>query len=263
MPRTAMSSRSRRWTAALLGLSRRSKRAVMLSADAVAIPLLMYLARSLKGDSWETLSLETAWSMFIATIVSIPIFARIGLYRAVIRYMGPRAALVVAAGAAAAVLLLMALTLANDIPGVRLSTIVIFGSLLTAYVGTSRMLLRWLMLANGRGAPRVIIYGAGAGGAELGATLSNSSEFEPVAFVDDNPALWGTNIAGRAVHPATSLAHLVESTGSRRVLLAMPSLSSRRRREILAQLEPLGVHVQTMPGISDLVSGAARIDEVQ
>src|SRR4029077_7096460 len=47
-----------------------------------------------------------------------------------------------------------------------------------------------------------------------------------------------------------------------RVLLAMPSASRRRRREILTQLEPLGVHVQSLPNLSDLISGRAQISEL-
>src|SRR3977135_3807713 len=48
-----------------------------------------------------------------------------------------------------------------------------------------------------------------------------------------------------------------------RILLALPSASRRRRREILTQLEPLGVHVQSLPNLSDLISGRAQINELR
>ena len=42
----------------------------------------------------------------------------------------------------------------------------------------------------------------------------------------------------------------------------MPSATRRRRREILTQLEPLGVHMQSLPNLSDLISGKAQINEL-
>jgi FlaA1/EpsC-like NDP-sugar epimerase len=47
------------------------------------------------------------------------------------------------------------------------------------------------------------------------------------------------------------------------VLLAIPTASQRRKQEILRMLEPLGVHVQSMPDLSDIISGAAHIDELR
>jgi FlaA1/EpsC-like NDP-sugar epimerase len=252
-----------RGLSALLSLPRGHKRLVMLAADAVCIPATMYLALALKDGRWIAPTASTWQAMLAATVATIPVLARIGLYRAVIRYMGPRAALVVAAGSATSVAILLALAAAGIVADLAASTTFIFGSLLLVYLGASRMLLRWLLLANSSGAPRVLIYGAGAGGAELAAALATGGDFAPVAFVDDNRALWGTVIAGLKVHSPDALASLLKESGSHRVLLAMPSLSSRRRREILAQLVPLGVHVQTMPGIADLVTGAARVDELQ
>jgi FlaA1/EpsC-like NDP-sugar epimerase len=266
-----------RWLGSLLGLSRSTKRLVMLAADAVCIPLVMYFSFALKRDAWPSLlepvsSGSVALPMLAAVLVSVPIFMRLGLYRAVIRFMGPRAALTVLAGVGltVAALGLLALTLPAGVPwsgsvGVvaTASTLVIFGALLLAYVGASRMLLRWMLLPRSASAARVIIYGAGEGGTELAAALLASREFEPVAFVDDNPALHGSVIAGIPVHRTATLAQLMEDYGTRRVLLAMPALSRLARRDVLARLEPLGAHVQTMPAIADLVAGLARVDELR
>ena len=208
--------------------------------------------------------------MLAAVLVSVPIFARLGLYRAVIRFMGLRAALTVVAGVGLAVGVLGLLALAARMAGsasvtgaATASTLIIYGSLLLTYVGASRMLLRWLLLTRSAAAARVIIFGAGQGGTELTAALLATREFEPVALVDDNPALHGSVIAGIRVYPAERLPELMEDFGTRRVLLAMPALSRRARREVLARLEPLGTHVQTVPAIGDLLSGAARVDELR
>ena len=73
----------------------------------------------------------------------------------------------------------------------------------------------------------------------------------------------GKQINGITVHPPQDLTTLVTNRKIDKVLLAMPSVSRRRRREILAHLELLGVHVQSLPDLADIISGAARIDELR
>jgi FlaA1/EpsC-like NDP-sugar epimerase len=65
------------------------------------------------------------------------------------------------------------------------------------------------------------------------------------------------------VRDTRDLAALIDQHGIERILLAMPSASRRRRREILASLEPLGVHVQSLPDLSDIIAGKASIDELR
>lgn len=248
--------------ARLIALPRRTKRVVMLAADVVCIPIVTWIALALKaGAVPEPTTAFTA--ALLATALSVPVFGFFGLYRAVVRFMGPRAAFAVGNAVFVAVAILGAVgTLWAQGP-LRFSTCVIFGALLLVYVGASRMLLRWVLLAGTGSGARVIIYGAGSAGMELSAALSASDQFRPVAFVDDSPAAVGTVIGGVRVHHASRVPELLAEHGVKRVLLAMPSTSRRRRREILSQLEPLGVHVQTMPSVATLVAGGSKVDDVQ
>jgi FlaA1/EpsC-like NDP-sugar epimerase len=252
-------SSTSRWRSSILGLSRQTKRLVMLVADAVAIPIVMAAALVLKSGTFEPPG-PTLLAVLLATVFSIPLFARLGLYRAVIRFLGPRAALAIAGAVALSVVALGVVVAAGPLQGIPYTALVIYGALLLVYVAASRMFLRWALRAGG--GTRVIIYGAGGAGAELAAALAASQQFVPVAFVDDNRALRGAIISGVGVHDPFRLPELLADLGVKRVLLAMPALSRRRRREILGLLEPLGVHVQTMPSVADLVAGSARVDEV-
>jgi FlaA1/EpsC-like NDP-sugar epimerase len=81
--------------------------------------------------------------------------------------------------------------------------------------------------------------------------------------VDDRGALQGSQINGIGVYAPEDLPQLLTTRKIDRVLLAMPSESHRRRREILTALEPLGVPVQSLPDLTDIVSGKARIDELR
>ncbi|TLZ60564.1 MAG: polysaccharide biosynthesis protein, partial [Gammaproteobacteria bacterium] len=76
-------------------------------------------------------------------------------------------------------------------------------------------------------------------------------------------SLQGSNINGIRVYGSDCLPELVRRRKIDRILLAMPTASRRRRREILTQLEPLGVRVQSLPNLSDLISGKAQINELR
>jgi FlaA1/EpsC-like NDP-sugar epimerase len=148
---------------------------------------------------------------------------------------------------------------------IPLSAFGIYWALALLYVGGSRFVARYLFLARfgaRHAAARVAIYGAGNAGARVCSVLLGGPDFEPVAFIDDKKSLQGSNINGVRVYGSDSLPELVQRRRIDRVLLAMPSASRRRRREVLTQLEPLGVHVQSLPNLSDLISGKAQISEL-
>jgi FlaA1/EpsC-like NDP-sugar epimerase len=148
---------------------------------------------------------------------------------------------------------------------VPLSAFAIFWALALLYVAGSRFFVRYLFsqTLNGKSAARVAIYGAGDAGARLSSVLLGGPDFEPVAFVDDKKSLQGSSINGMTVFGPEVLPQLVREQQIDRILLAMPSASRRRRREILTSLEPLGVHVQSLPHLSDMIAGKARIDELR
>jgi FlaA1/EpsC-like NDP-sugar epimerase len=109
----------------------------------------------------------------------------------------------------------------------------------------------------------VIVYGAGRGGAQLVSALFGGDDYLPVALVDDNAEMQGKRIHGLKVSSPEALERLISDSGATGVLLAMPSASRRRRREVLQRLSEFPVHVQTMPEIRDIVSGKARVDDIK
>jgi len=85
----------------------------------------------------------------------------------------------------------------------------------------------------------------------------------PVAFIDDDPNLHNRVIAGLRVYSAKHIAQLVEDTGAGEILLAIPSASRGRRREILEMLERFPLHVRSVPGFMDLASGKVQVEDIQ
>ena len=252
---------------AILALPRETKRLIMATADVVAIPAALWAALALKFDRLDP-ALDRTLAYFVVAVASaVFFFSVLGLYRAVIRFLSPKAMVTIIAGVSLSVLALAAFDWLLSSHQVPLSAFGIYWALALLYVGGSRFVARHLFLhtagTNGRPVARVAIYGAGNAGARVSAVLLGGPDFEPVAFVDDKKSLQGSSVNGIRVYGSESLPDLVRARKVDRVLLAMPSASRRRRREILTQLEPLGVRVQSLPNLSDLISGKAQISELR
>ena len=246
---------------ALLTLPRSTKRLIMLLADFLAIPASLAVAVWLVSPPLLAALPVEIW--IVPLLVGLPALGLLGFYRSVVRFMGldlVEAALKGITLVACAVLLCVAWM--DDWPhAVRAAAT--FWFLGMVYVVGSRLAVRWLLQSRNVSGDRVVVYGAGSAGARLLSALMGSGEFVPIAFVDDNPALHGAVINGLEVHSPGSLPSFIEEFDVSRVLLALPSVSRRRRLEIINHLEQLPVHVQTMPDTGDLVSGNARVDDIR
>jgi FlaA1/EpsC-like NDP-sugar epimerase len=245
-------------------LPRPTKRVIAICTDAVMMPLTLWAAISLK-TGYPSFS-RADWPAYVAVVAfSIPIFVRLGLYRAVIRFLGHQAVFAVAFAIALSGLLLGLLGLALKLPALSASVVTIYSCLALLYVAGSRFVVRYYLLTRyiQPTVARVAIYGAGDAGARLSTVLSTTRAFDPLVFIDDNKSLHGRMVNGIKVFPPEQLPTLIADRNIDRVLLALPSLTRRRRREILSALEHLGVHVQTVPEFEQLVTGNANVGDIR
>lgn len=249
-------------------LNRRYKRAIMVAADLFALPLAFWSAYALRFSKWWPIDyLDDVWWMFpMLPLVGVYIFARLGLYRAVVRYMGVQALMAVVKGVLLLSLILLASAFILRLQNFPRSIPVNFALVALLYVGGSRLLVRayyqWIIKHYSDKQP-VIIYGAGGAGAQLATALASGREFYVVAFFDDDRAMWGSSVLGIPVHCPTDAATLVAEYNVDRVLLALPSASRRERKHALDLLEGLPVHVQTVPSMPEIVSGQASVDQLR
>jgi len=245
-------------------LPRPTKRIISVIADTVMMPLALWAASSLKSGR-PAFSVDD-WPAYLAVVcVSIPIFVRLGLYRAVIRFLGHNAMFAVALAIGVSGVVLGIIGFAAKLPMLSPSIVTIYSCLSLLYVAGSRFLVRYYLLTRylQPTVARVAIYGAGDAGARLSTALATTRAFDPLAFIDDNKGLHGRMVNGIKVYPPEKLPELIKTKNINRILLAVPSLSRRRRREILSQLEPLGLHVQTVPEFEQLVTGNATVGDIR
>ena len=271
------------WRQRLLALPRLQKRLLQVGADTVLIWFSLWLAFCLRLDNPAAAQPlgGHAWLFALAPLLSIPVLAKAGLYRAVLRYLGPSTLwnLAVAIGLSA-ILLAAALWLhgAGPVPVPR-SIIPIHALLNLILLGGLRVLARaWFQAvalplplprrqlegppATGRPA-NVAIYGAGIAGNLLLATLRKDRSRKVVAFLDDNAGLQGRTIGGVPVHDPARIGSLVDSLALKEVLLALPSASRARRHVIIGRLALYPFTVRTIPGFRDLANGKLKVDELR
>jgi FlaA1/EpsC-like NDP-sugar epimerase len=245
-------------------LPRRLKRLISVCTDCLMIPSALWTAITLKSGAPET-NLDD-WPAFVAVVaISVPIFVKAGLYRAVIRFLGHKAIFAVALSVALSAVILGVVGGLFQIPALSWSIVAIYAFVALLYVAGSRFVVRYYLLRRYLmpTVARVAIYGAGDAGAHLSNLLLTTRAFDPVVFIDDNKGLRGRMINGIKVHLPDRLPSLIKVHAIDRILLAVPSLTRRRRREILTQLEPLGVHVQTVPDVEQLVTGTANLTDLR
>ncbi|MGR5540562.1 polysaccharide biosynthesis protein [Vibrio campbellii] len=247
-------------------LSRTNKRIVSVLIDALLIFLAFHLALWVRLGDGEYLSSPEIWGMQAAvTLATVFIFARLGLYRAVLRYLTFQALFVVSAGAILSALLMAAISFyLSDAFFIPRTVPIIYCAFLALFCGGPRILVRSLVAQSYiHQCKNVVIYGAGSGGRQLAMALRNSGEYRVRAFIDGDPTLYNTMILGLPVIAIDDIMPVISKHDVSQVLLAVPSAKRSRRKTILDQLAQLPVEVLSVPDMGDIVSGKAKIDELK
>ena len=255
---------------ALISLSRRNKRTLMVLFDACTVIASIFLAFSLRLGHfyYPTGNNQLLLIMIASPILALPIFYAFGFYREVIRYVGFKALWQINQAATLYAVLWALISFMAVIDGIPRTVILINWIIVLMSVGGSRFFARWILsqenITNSLSQKRnVLIYGAGSAGRELCTALYQSSEYNPVAFVDNSVELYRQSINGLEVFNEDDIEDLIQKHNIKEVLLALPSISRRRRNEIIAILNPLPINVRSLPSVSELAQGKVKIDDLR
>ena len=246
-------------------LSRFKKRVISVSIDTLLIIFALHIALWTRLGEFHFLNNGDNLLLTGLTVITTVIaFTKIGLYRAVLRYLTFQALFVVMAGAifSAVSLAIFAYYLQEPIPR---TVPIIYGAYLALLCGGSRLVVRNLIATTSpsKDSPEeVLIYGAGSGGRQLALALRASGSYRVRAFIDEDRTLTHTVILGLPVIDLDKTERLIEKYDISKILLAIPSASRARRKQVLNLLAPLPVEIQTVPEMADIVSGKAKIDEL-
>jgi len=254
---------------AINGLPRRIKSLALVAFDAVALVGVLWLSFQLRlAGNFEPSPAQ--WVMILlAPVVALPIFLRLGLYRAVIRYLPERAvftvlwAMLLATLGWVVVLFIAELSRIAVLP----RTVPVFYFLLgTIVVAGSRFLAKFILYPTretGDARPRVVIYGAGESGRQIAATLAGQGGMTVAGFLDDDKNLQGRDVSGVPVYSPSQLGDLLTDSGAGEVILSMTSLETSRRQEIYSDLSRFPVKVRTLPSLREIASGKYQINQLR
>lgn len=252
-------------------LPRNAKRAIVVTNDFLLLVLALWLGFSIRlAEFYVPPNPQFALVLLGAPILGIITFHFMGVYKFVIRYLSFQNAVQLYMATSISALIWSAMVFLAQVPGVLpRSTFVIYWVLSATLIWFSRLFARWILTgaykvtSGDQKALKVIIYGAGKTGIQLAQNLKTGAHYRVVGFVDDNKSLWRRSVSGIRVYSPDKLGQLIDDHEIDEILLAMPAISRKRRREILAKIEAYSVSVKIVPAIEDIVSGRIRIDDIR
>lgn len=248
----------------VFGMSRTKKRVISLFIDVVLLISAFFLAYWTRLGGIVAFDDTEIWTTLLCTIaITLFTFIKLGLYRAVLRYISFKALAMVAGGAfvSAVSLIFFSFFIGSDIPR---TVPIIYFSYVFLLCGSARMLIRYYVsLILDKDNESVLIYGAGTTGRQLAVLLKHTYRYRIRGFIDDNAKLHGTYLLGNKIFSPNDISKLVQKYNVKVILLAIPSASRSERKAIIDSLIPLKIKVQTIPDMEEILQGNAKIDELR
>jgi FlaA1/EpsC-like NDP-sugar epimerase len=251
---------------------RRFYRAIEAACDAVAWLCGLLAAAWVTGDvTGQGLTLAAATRAALAVCALSAVTGLLaGLYRG--RYQrGGLDELIGLGRAAAAMAVALALLSGHLVQGQRAPLHTVVGGTvfaLLAMVGARHMVTagrQWSRMATSAGV-KVIVFGAGDAGAQLvhGLAHQPGAEYQPVAFLDDDPAKRHLRIHGISVlGDRTRIAELAAQTGATVLVIAIARASGTAIRDLTCEAERCGLIAKVVPSAAEILSGSASIEGVR
>ena len=247
------------------------KKLILIFIDIVLI-VLSYLSAfvlrfELEGALDYTLFVKTSLPMII--IVTIPVFIRMGMYKAVWRYASIDCFITIIKAVTISILISVVIIFFFQTYRIPRSIFIIYWFILLAGVGCVRFstrFYRYYFLHTQKKGSRVLIYGAGSAGQMIAKEMRYDRllGYNPVCFVDDDPKKIGRNIHNLPIYAASdNLDEIIRINNIEDVLVAIPSTSGRKVREIIESCKVSNVKFKTLPSLSDIVDGHAGVSQIR
>jgi len=233
-------------------LSRRQKQFVQMLVDLLILMGAAAAAYLFRLGFGHHFNINQVAMIIAAPVIAIPLFIRLGLYRAVLRYLPEKALLTIFRAVTMATLLWTVVAFFTGFyggEGVPRTVPFLYGIFAFLAVSLSRFAAKWLLLHSpeNRDLRRTLIYGAGKAGTQLARSLREAGEANVLGFVDDDAEMQGRDIGGIRVYSPKQLDGLVANLGIEEVILSIPSASGPTKLKIGTSLSQLPVTVRVLP----------------
>ena len=252
----------------LQNLERIYKQSIMLFVDISTLLFALWLAFVLRlGEAFPLAYIYDSWWIFIVVpVITIPLFIKLGLYRAVLQYIGVKVITTTFQATTISCLIIGFLMMFFRESNLPRSVLPIFWFIINIFVMSSRFLFKgylysWDSFVNAR--KQTIIYGAGNAGVQLVESLKKSTVYAPIAFIDDDKSKQGTILNYLEVFSFDKIEELIKQKEAKVLLFAVPSASYKKRTQILKKLSKFPIEVKVLPSMDNIVNGVVSIDNIK
>jgi FlaA1/EpsC-like NDP-sugar epimerase len=257
--------------AAVVSLPQGFKLLTLTIGDFIAFLVAIYTAIGFRFGFSSPIAVMQTYGLAITLIVSakLLIFWLTGVYKPVLRYIGAEFAPIILRAVAIGFVVSIGLNFIlpwTDLPISVLVNDVVLTMLSVIYLRLSFRSVLTKILYSDAPAPntaRAAIYGAGSAGNLLYDNLVRESGYQPVCFIDDCPDLYNRVLNGLKVYAPTELQRLKSEGQINVVLLAMPTVSANRRKEIIKSLQSLAISIKTVPSISEILTEGGSANQIR
>lgn len=243
----------------ILKMPRQVKRGITICMDILIISVAFFGALAIRYDDTFFFYSSAYWLIYISLLpITLIVFIKLGLYRAVLRFITISIVKTVLIGTTVSTLLLLLISYYAQFNIPRTVTVLYF-FLLTFLIISARLLFRAILNIERDRKQAVIIYGAGDTGRQLLTMLNQMAGYFVVAFVDDNRKLHKLTLHGIRVYSPSQLPDLINRHKAKQILLAMPSVSVSRKKEIIQEVSQYSCEVMSVPSMEDILTGKAKL----
>lgn len=252
----------------LLNLPRSAKKTVMLFGDGLISVVASVLAIYLRFGYLPPITGSLLFATVFGSGLCWAVFWLGNAYRTLFRHISGQAVRIIARNMLVYTIPYAAIFTFYGVPGVPRTLGLLQPIILALLILCQRTLIgrgvTYLGTAGARSdSTRVLIYGAGAAGRQLYASLLDTNEIVAIAFVDDDATMVGQVIDGAKVHSPADIEHLIKTRDITDVLLALPTAARMRRNQIIERMGQLGVNVRSLPSMLDLAQGRIEVSDLR
>lgn len=235
-------------------------------------PMATYIASEFSNGILEIFS--TQWRSFLfPVLLSISYLYIFGFYKSLIKFFDSKDSILLCLsgslifGAAWSVIYIYQFQIVStSFLAVALLQGMLLSAVFYAFLNLSRDVAKYFLYPynTNKDAKNIVIYGAGATGNELFQSILLDPSKRLLAFFDESKNLRDRQINNIPILGSfDQLTKLKDKYSDLEVLLAIPSMDTEKRREIIANLENIKVAVRTVPSFHELISDQKKMTDLQ
>lgn len=250
----------------LASLPRRQKQIVLVVMDICVLPVIMWLVYAIRLATPNVAVMQGLdfWYVYVG-VFGVLVFTLLGIYSAIVRSFNEDYLLRLSIATFIQIVSLYAIKKLN-LAFIPMSIPLMYGFVLFSYMWWSRAVIRYATLrtfAKKQNRKRVAIYGAGLAGQQIAAALHRSDDYLPICFIDDKASLHGQSLSGLKIYAPKKALGKLGKFHIEEILLAMPSVSRARKKEMIEFFELADVKIMELPGVTQLVGGQVQVSDIR